>query len=226
MRTIAEQAAILVPLALALVTVAAGRVRDGRRRERLNGALHELRRPLQALALCASDSARGQVERAIEALAGLDRELNGGGAPPLRLRIESRALAGQAVARWREPARRSGRSVELAWRTGACPVDCDPASVSRALDNLIANSLEHGGGTITVEGMRGAACVRLAVTDQGRRGPREADLSLHRVNGHDPRRGHGLRLVAAVAAEHGGRFAACRHRAGACAVLELPLAQA
>jgi hypothetical protein len=40
----------------------------------------------------------------------------------------------------------------------------------------------------------------------------------------DPRRGHGLRVVADVAAAHGGRFAACRHAAGATAVLELPLA--
>ncbi len=168
----------------------------------------------------------GQLERAIEALAGLDRELNGGSAPP-RLRVESRALARQAVARWREPALRSGRTVELAWRSGACPVDCDPAAISRALDNLIANSLEHGAGRVTVEGIRGADCVRVAVTDQGRGLPPGPEFRLHRANGRaDPRRGHGLRLVAAVAAEHGGRFAACRHEAGACAMLELPLAGA
>jgi signal transduction histidine kinase len=40
----------------------------------------------------------------------------------------------------------------------------------------------------------------------------------------DPTRGHGLRIVRSIAAEHGGRFAACRHRDGASAVLELPLA--
>ena len=38
------------------------------------------------------------------------------------------------------------------------------------------------------------------------------------------RRGHGLGIVADVAAAHGGRFAACAHERGASAVLELPLA--
>jgi hypothetical protein len=33
-----------------------------------------------------------------------------------------------------------------------------------------------------------------------------------------------LRIVAEVAAAHGGRFAACAHERGASAVLELPLA--
>jgi hypothetical protein len=42
--------------------------------------------------------------------------------------------------------------------------------------------------------------------------------------GRDPRHGHGLGVVAEVAAEHGGRFAACRDDSGACAVIELPLA--
>ena len=46
------------------------------------------------------------------------------------------------------------------------------------------------------------------------------------ASSRDVRRGHGLKLVADVALECGGRFAACRHDAGATAVLELPLASA
>jgi len=75
------------PATLALAPIAAtvgllGRAaRAGRRRERVNRALHELRRPLAALALAMpadSAPATGHLERAISALEQLDAELNGG----------------------------------------------------------------------------------------------------------------------------------------------------
>jgi hypothetical protein len=40
------------------------------------------------------------------------------------------------------------------------------------------------------------------------------------------RRGQGLDIVAEIAADHGGRFAACAHGGGAKAIIELPLAKA
>ena len=40
----------------------------------------------------------------------------------------------------------------------------------------------------------------------------------------DPRRGHGLRVVASIAAAHGGRFLVQRPAGGWTAILELPLA--
>src|ERR1700742_1564481 len=60
----------------------AAAVRDGRRRTVLNERLHELRRPLQALALMAPrgvapDDGDGPVEMASAALAALEREING-----------------------------------------------------------------------------------------------------------------------------------------------------
>ena len=59
--------------------------------------------------------------------------------------------------------------------------------------------------------------VRIAVSNVALRAPA-------RASGRDLRRGHGLRVVASVAAAHGGRFL-LQHPAGAwIAVLELPLA--
>ncbi len=112
-------------------------------------------------------------------------------------------------------------------------LECDEAAIAGALDNLIANALEHGAGPIRIDGAERAGRLRLTVADgvdaggraappaERRRSPRIGER--RRAGG---RRGHGLRIVAEVAADHGGRFAACAHELGASAVLELPLARA
>ena len=76
--SIAEAAPVACPLAVSFATViAAERVRTRRRRELLNGSLHELRRPLEALVLQARSAPGigahrgGQLELALDALAGL-----------------------------------------------------------------------------------------------------------------------------------------------------------
>lgn len=246
------------PTTLALAPLAAtvgllGRARVGRRRERVNRALHELRRPLAALALAlpaGSAAAVGHLERAIEALEVLDAELNGGrraGRPSV---VEPERIATDAVARWRPVAERGRREIALRWRANGSRVRCDPAAIARALDNLIGNALEHGTGPISVEGSVRGGHLRLFVVDGVTSVERPADPAMRGTPGRslvtvpssgpgsgwrlsgskhrrlaDPRRGHGLRLVAEFAAEHGGRFAACRHGSGACAVIELPLAE-
>jgi hypothetical protein len=138
------------PLAL---TVAAflvrERVRGGRRRGALNRALHELRRPLQALALGAEDVSRdggsangdgpGKLELALAALDDLDHELNGG-EPPLRMRpVVCRTWVEGALGRWRVAAGRSGSPVELRWRAGSATVLADPRRLAQALDNPSAS---------------------------------------------------------------------------------------
>ena len=226
MTTLAESPALLAPLALTFVSAAVvGRARINRRRQALNRALHELRRPLQALALgAAGDRADPQVRAAIDALADLDREINGGGQPEARRRrVEARELAREAVERWRRPALRLGRTIELRWRAPSCPIECELEAISRALDNLIANSLEHGSGPIVLEGTSRPGRVRINVADRGLPPPQTAPPP--RRPGRDPRRGHGIALVAAAASRHGGRFASCRGPQGASAVIELPLAQ-
>ena len=225
--SVAEGLVLACPPALTCATVVvADRARRRRRRELLNRALHELRRPLQALILQASVAPasgrdRDHLAQALDALAGIDREVNGGEPPATRAVADARALAADAVRRWRGPAALEGRSLDLAWRAEGTRLLCDEGAIARALDNLIANALEHGSGPIRVEGAERAGKLRLTVADGTAAGGRQPSPVDPRANG---RRGHGLRIVAEVAAAHGGRFAACSHATGASAVLELPVA--
>jgi signal transduction histidine kinase len=222
------------------------RVREGRRRGALNRGLHELRRPLQALALAprpdkrnggvSESHAPGRLELALAALDDLDREINGG-EPPVRLRpVPCRQWVEGALGRWRLAAGRSGSPVELRWRAGSATVLADPRRLAQALDNLIVNAIEHGRPPIRIEASLAAARVRIAVRDGAsgeldpgspstvaRRGPMRL-RALERRWRTRGRRGHGLEVVARVAAEHGGRFMVRRGGRGTVAALELPLA--
>jgi signal transduction histidine kinase len=215
-------------LAIAL----AGRgVHGVRRRSAINRALHELRRPLQALVLAVQGPGAtrllGTLELAVAALARLDAEVNGGARPTDRLPIGCRALLESAVARWRGRAALSGGSLELRLHSDPM-VLAEPSALAQAIDNLIVNALEHGGPAVVVEAGVRAGRVRVAVADNGvasrsglrRETPRETISRL--TEGR--RRGHGLDVVREVASSHGGRFALQRSEQGSVAVLELPLA--
>ena len=65
---------------------------------------------------------------------------------------DARDRGGGALARPRRRARAGASRVR--WRCGDELADVDPVRVAQALDNLIANALEHGGGEITIEGAR------------------------------------------------------------------------
>jgi signal transduction histidine kinase len=237
--SVGEGLVLACPLAITCATVVvADRARERRRRELLNRALHELRRPLQALVLQGRGAGgepegRDQLDQALEALAGIDREVNGASPGYTPTLIDGRALAADAVRRWRGPVALEGRWIELGWNANGSQLHGDGAAIARALDNLIANALEHGSGPIRIGASERAGRLRLTVANgvdaAGREQPivdrrRRADLIAHRYRA-GARRGHGLRIVAEVAAAHGGRFAACTHEGGASAVLELPLAR-
>jgi two-component system osmolarity sensor histidine kinase EnvZ len=196
-----------------------------------------LRRPLQALVLQARSAPgigahrRGQLELALDALAGLDRQVNGGSVDRRFELVDAAELAREAVSRWSAAATLAGRRIRFSWAAPSARLDCDPLALARALDNLLANALEHGRGEIRVDGSERAGRLRIVVANGADAGcPVPAAARAPRAllpapgRGREQRRGHGLRIVADVAAEHGGRFAACAHAAGASAVLELPLA--
>jgi signal transduction histidine kinase len=211
-------------LALAGLTVAVAcvvvRVWESRRRRALNRALHELRRPLQALVL-ASGGDRGPgshtLRVALTALRDLDGEINRG-ERRLELRpVDCRAIVQPAVERWAGIAAATRRTLTLRWRAGSASVLADPDRVAQALDNLIDNALRHGGLRVYVDAEVCAAGVRITVSDTGGSGAPNRRR-------RDGRHGHGLSIVARVAAEHGGRFRMLQSSAGAAAILELPLA--
>ena len=223
------------PLAISMAaTVVAQGLRNGRRRSALNEALHELRRPLQAVALAtgpavvaAPGDAEGPMELAAAALERLDREINGGPLAPAWGRVEARSLAQAAVARWQARAKLADGSLELRWNAGRAVVDGDRCALAQAVDNLIVNAIEHGGPTIVLTARRREGRLRIAVVDSGCASrPRSRDRgaeAIARLSGRR-RHGHGLVVVRRVASAHGGRFALSRAAAGSLAVLELPLA--
>lgn len=223
------------PLAATMAAMAAAQgVRAGRRRSSLNEALHELRRPLQTIALAgahgsgAPPALESSVRLAAAALERLDREVNGGAV--LRLPpepIEVRPLLDAAVRRWRARVSLAEGSLRLRWRAGDAVVCGRRVELSQALDNLIVNAIEHGGPRISIDARPYKGKVRIVVADSGRasrpesrrEGPGEA---IARLSGRR-RRGHGLAVVRRVAAAHGGRFALRCAERGSLAVLDLPL---
>lgn len=220
---------------LAAVTAAQG-LRAGRRRSSLNEALHELRRPLQTIALVGAGGQgsppvlESSVQLAAAALERLDCEVNGRTALQLPAEpIEVRPLLDGAVRRWRARASLGGGSLRLRWRAGGNVIVCgDRVGLAQALDNLIVNAIEHGGPRITVDArlLRGGR-VRIVVSDSGHasRPPTRSGAPgevIARLSGRR-RRGHGLAVVRRVAAEHDGGFSLRCSEHGSLAVLDLPL---
>lgn len=227
------------PLAATMAAVVAAQgLRAGRRRNALNEALHELRRPLQAIALAGGGPAglaasppvlESSVRLAAAALERLDREVNGGGLQRPREALELRPLVEAAVRRWQARARLGGGTLELRWRAGRALTIGDRVELAQALDNLLVNAIEHGGPEIAVDVRPHKGRVRIVVADSGsasrpaaRRGaPGEV---IARLSGRR-RHGHGLAVVRQVAAAHGGRFALRCSEQGSLAMFELPQAR-
>jgi signal transduction histidine kinase len=207
-------------------------------RRRLNRAMHELRRPLQALTLLepgdrpgAPDRGvgrRGLLELVSAALGELDRAVNGDTAPATSTRFLARDLVLGCIERWR-PAAEGAGGFRVLWDAGPAMIEGDPVRMAQAIDNLVANALEHGGPPLIVTGARVAERVRITVAN-GRTANGAGPPLVAEANGRngsaraDPRRGHGTAVVAEIASAHRGRFALCRTEDGCVAALELPLA--
>jgi signal transduction histidine kinase len=192
----------------------------------LNRALHELRRPLQALVLLEESSGqpaaappvagrRGLLEVASSALEDLDGALNGDASSRPARRFSCREVVLACLERWRSAATRAG-GIRVYWDAGPAPIEGDSARLAQALDNLVANALEHGGPPVVVTGARVAGRVRITIAN---------GLGEKPMPSAGPRRGHGTKVVTEVASAHRGRFALCQTGSGCVAALELPLAE-
>lgn len=209
----------------ALVVVFTGReLRLVRLRATMNRALHEIRRPLQALAL---DSPGPSVLQAIQAVGRLDRTLNGGGLPVRRPEeIACRLMVDACVRRWLSRAHLSGAELELRWTGPDVLVRGEANALSGAIENLILNAIEHGGPEIRIEAMAVGRWVRIEVIDSGRgsrppgreASPAEVIAKQRGDGGH----GHGLEIVRRAVADHSGKFDLTLGERGSTATIALP----
>jgi len=207
-------------------------LKEGRRRSSLNEAMHELRRPLQTLALALPEdsatavAAESSLRMAVAAVDRLDREINGGPAAESSTRVPLRPLVEAAVERWQRRAALAGRSLDLSWKATDPRMEGDEVELAQAVDNLISNALSHGGAEVTVEVREGEGSLRLAVLDRARGDakpqPRRSRRLRGRLTGRS-RHGHGLRIVRRIAARHRGSFRLRRSARGGEARLDLPL---
>lgn len=203
------------------------------RRSQLNQALHEIRRPLQALALATAEATpagpahtTGSIWQAIRALGDLDRRLNGrpagGGNREL---LACRLMVDACVRRWQSRARLTGSEVQLRWAGPDALIRGDGMAISGAVENLILNAIEHGGPVITVNGHAVGRWVRVEVIDSGTRGKGPCESPKRRrsaTTANRRRHGHGLDVVRGVAESHDGRLDLELTEHGSKAALVLP----
>jgi signal transduction histidine kinase len=206
----------------ALAVVEAGRlVRDAARARRLNRAMLVLRRPLQAIALSLEArspdlvGAEACLEQARRALRELDATVNGRRPGAIVRRARITEVMEALDRRWRFA------DVEVEGPDRDRDIEADVDRLGAALDNLVANALRHGSGVVRVRACADRGKARFEVRDEGSELP---------AGGHaqarDPRHGHGLRVVAGVAAIHGGSVAPARQMrgGGTLAAISLPVA--
>jgi signal transduction histidine kinase len=201
-------------------------------------ACHELRGPITAARLGLQLGARTG-ELSPEQLRAIDLELGRAGLaledltvargrsrrPGGAEAVDVEDLLRDSVEALRPAAQASQASVRLLARGQRAEVWGDRLRLAQVTGNLIANAIEHGGGAIDVTQVTEPERVRVEVTDDGPglRAP-VAELA-RRARRRDSRRGHGLAIASAIAAEHHGRLSAAPSERGARLVLELPLAR-
>ena len=208
--------AALVICVIALLGLARRVIADHQRMQLIAEAEHELRGPLQVIALAADADARRsaaacvdmrpEIERAQIALADLAAARSGrradADAEPVRLdRLVWRTATASDLA-----ARRVGGGVHLDWSAGPVTIHANRGRLAQALGNLLANAVEHGGGHVRVVGRRTARGVRVEVRDSGR--------------------GHGLTIAAKAVRDSGGRMTAAKAGTGTAVAIDLPVSDA
>jgi two-component system OmpR family sensor kinase len=203
----------------------------------LADASHELRTPLALLraelelalrrprssdeltdALRSAAEETERLSRLAEDLLLIARADQGGGLPVSSHTTRAAELLAAAAERFRTRAREHGRDLRVE-DTGA-RVHADALRIDQALDNLVANALEHGDGTITLFAIERDDTVELHVSDEGRGLPGDfAPRAFDRFSRADKARsrggaGLGLSIVELIARAHGGAADAKNRREG------------
>jgi signal transduction histidine kinase len=187
---------------LALTALTYRAVADRRRFRLIAEAEHELRGPLQAIALAMPQELASELARVRIALDDLAAARSGRRADAdselVRLdRVVWRAATASDLA-----ARRVGGGVHLDWSAGPVTIKANRGRLAQALGNLLANAVEHGGGNVRVIGRRTRRGVRVEVRDSGR--------------------GHGLTIAAKAVRDSGGSISAAKAGSGTAVAIDLP----
>lgn len=201
--------------------------------ERLGRACHELRGPLGTIGLgvelalggggLTAPRLRGiqlELARARQAIEDLEAGPGGGGEPARGL-VDLSALLRDAVLGWQAVADDRELCLDLAGSL-ELRVEGEVGRLAQAIDNLIANAVEHGSGPVLVRARVAGGVARVEVIDHG--GGLRVPLAELLHGRRRGRRGHGLRIAAGVARAHDGRLLSAPSSSGARLVLELPLA--
>jgi signal transduction histidine kinase len=207
------------------------------RMETVARASHELRGPITAARLGLQLGSRtGELSparlRAIDlelgraSLALDDLALARDRGPGLRSveEVDVAELLADSVEAGRASAAEGGVELVLRWSGARARVVGDRLRLAQATGNLIANAIEHGGGTVEVRGRAEPSGIRIEVSDRGPGLPAPVAQLARRAHHGRGARGRGLAIAAAIAADHGGRLAAAPSEQGARLVLELPVA--
>lgn len=139
--------------------------------------------------------------------------------------VDVAELLAESVEAWRGLATVHGGQLQLIPSRGRPIVLGQRLRLAQAIGNLVANAVEHGGGTVRLGWRVDAGLVRVEVVDEGHGLPASVtELVRRRRRNAGSRRGHGLIVASAIAAAHGGTLTSAPSERGARLVLELPRA--
>jgi signal transduction histidine kinase len=253
-RNLIISSAVLALLAGSVVLLAVLARRAERQRlqqlEFVAGITHEVNTPLAALTSAGQNLADGvvtdgpqvarygaMVVKESRRLADLVAQvldfagLQARGASPKRERVDVASLIDEAIAQSRWIAEEHHIDIEKNLAGDLPAVEADAPSLTRAIQNLIANAIRHGGegGWVGVRALHDGHNVAIVVEDRGRgissRDARHLFEPFYRGRGSDRVRGTGLGLtiVQQIARAHGGAVTVDHRRAqGAAFTLRIP----
>ena len=134
--------------------------------------------------------------------------------------VDLQEVAARVVDAWNVSMPGGVQEVALDWRAGTAHVQGYPMRLAQALDNLVANAVEHGRGPVTVTGRMNGSHVSVCVLDRGAGlvGP----LVDVRPRSWQARRGHGLVIARHAVELHGGTLRSVRGPFGSGIEVRLP----